>query len=411
MSIMETAAREKRSAEKICSLDDACDLTEINSIGEPLESATKARKSVTKPHTGTPTSEKRGIPGNSPFKNSPSVSASPKNGLPPTYLDTICEIIGKWPGLDKWAVMREGEKMREMRYQGKSEEIVKSGFQNIFSTQSKKESPRIQGWNFGLTDAEGRVVSGKTVCRWLLAGVDPKSVQLWEAPSIPLAPENCDRATASDSRHNNNITIKEPESSMYVRQTVGTDEGGLTFEGPAIDGTREIPGLTKGVQRPSILQDTAPCGNTHNQELSLQQIDGAESIKDRYVSPREPMVRSESAEKDAYDEWSERAQGDYWGFQVRLKKKTLLKLRGAEESLKQLSCKSSELKISRDRDTVQLIELEKKIQTLRERIRQGETESEWVHQKESVASEAVSDLREQIRDVDEKLHRYWAEDD
>jgi hypothetical protein len=53
-------------------------------------------------------------------------------------VDTICEIVGRWPGLEKRIIMREGEKMREIRYPGKSEEIVKSGFQNVFSTQSKK---------------------------------------------------------------------------------------------------------------------------------------------------------------------------------------------------------------------------------------------------------------------------------
>jgi hypothetical protein len=82
--------------------------------------------------------------------------------------------------------MREGEKIREIRHPGKSEEIVKSGFQNVFSTQSKKQKPRIQGWNFGQIDAEGRAVSDGTTCRWLLGGVDPKGVQLWEAPSVPL---------------------------------------------------------------------------------------------------------------------------------------------------------------------------------------------------------------------------------
>jgi hypothetical protein len=38
-------------------------------------------------------------------------------------------------------------------------------------------------------------------------------------------------------------------------------------------------------------------------------------------------------------------------------------------------------------------------------------ETEQVHQKESIVSEAASDLRKQIRDVDEKLDQYWAEDD
>jgi hypothetical protein len=74
--------------------------------------------------------------------------------------------------------MREGENIRKIRHPGKSEEMVKSGFQNVFSTQSKKQKPRIQGWNFGQIDAKGRAVSDSTTCRWLSARVDPKGVQL-----------------------------------------------------------------------------------------------------------------------------------------------------------------------------------------------------------------------------------------
>jgi hypothetical protein len=44
-------------------------------------------------------------------------------------------------------------------------------------------------------------------------------------------------------------------------------------------------------------------------------------------------------------------------------------------------------------------------------MHQRTMETKEVHQKESVASEATIDLRKQIRDVDETLDRYWAEDD
>jgi hypothetical protein len=111
-----------------------------------------------------PTLEKRRIPSSALSTNSPSTLAFQNNALPPTYIDTICEIVERWPGLDKRVIMPEGGKLREKRHIGKSEEVVKSGFQNVFSTKSKKEKPRIQGWNFGYIDAEGRATSDKSTC-------------------------------------------------------------------------------------------------------------------------------------------------------------------------------------------------------------------------------------------------------
>lgn len=307
--------------------------------------------------------------------------------------------------------MREGEKLREMRHRGKSEEIVKSGFQNVFSTQSKKENPRIQGWNFGQIDAEGKVISDKSTCRWLLAGVDPKSVALWEAPSVPLAYGNRDQATARDARHDNNDTVDVQENSSHIRLAAGTDEGEHTSEEPVENGTQRIRGLPEGVGYHSNLQGTTSYARTSDEDSTLPQIESGEITEDRQTSPNEPVVQDENAEKSAFDEWSERAQGDYWGFQVRRKKNMLSKLRDAEGNLTKLSCRSAQLKESKERDTSQLSDLRDKIQALRERIREQATETEQVHQKESIASEAASDLRKQIRDVDEKLDQYWAEDD
>jgi septal ring factor EnvC (AmiA/AmiB activator) len=89
----------------------------------------------------------------------------------------------------------------------------------------------------------------------------------------------------------------------------------------------------------------------------------------------------------------------------------LSKLRNAEGNLTKLSCRSAQLKESKERDTDQLRDLQEKIQALSERIREQATETEQVHQEENKASEAASDLRKQIRDIDEKLDQYWAEDD
>jgi hypothetical protein len=301
--------------------------------------------------------------------------------------------------------MREGEKLRELRHGGKSEGIVKSGFQNVFSTQSKKENPRIQGWNFGQIDAEGRAIS---TCRWLLAGVDPKSVQLWEAPSVPLASGNHDRATTRDARYDGNDVQEKPS---HIRHVAGTDEGEHTSEEPVENETQRIRGLPEGVEYHSNLQGTTSYAHTSDQDSRLPQVESGEVTGDRQSPPQEPVVQDESAEKNAFDEWSERAQGDYWGFQVRRKKNMLSKLRDAEGNLTKLSCRSAQLKESRERDSSQLSDLEDKIQALRERIREQATETEQVHQKESIASEAASDLRKQIHDIDEKLDQYWAEDD
>lgn len=233
----------------------------------------------------------------------------------------------------------------------------------------------------------------------------------WEAPSVPLAHGNRDRATARDVQHDNNDTIEVQDNSSHIRRTAGTDEGDHTSEEPVENGTQKTRGPFEGVGYHSNLQGTTSCANTGNQDSTLPQIESGEITGERKTSPEEPVVRDESAEKNADDEWSDRAQGDYWGFQVRRKKNMLSKLRDAEGSLTKLTCQSTQLKESEGMDTSQLSDLEDKIQALRERIRQRVTETEEVLQKESIASEAASDMRKQIRDVDENLDRYWAEDD
>jgi hypothetical protein len=402
---------EKRSGEYICRLDDIGDSTKKNPIGDPLESAKKARKSIAEQHVGIPTSAKRRIPSKTPTTDSLPASPLPNNASPPTYVDTICEIVGRWPGLEKRIIMREGEKIREIRHPGKSEEIVKSGFQNVFSTQSKKQKPRIQGWNFGQIDVEGRAVSDSTTCRWLLAGVDPKGVQLWEAPSVPLVHGNPDGASAHDARHDNNDTIEVRDSTSQIRRAVVTDEGGLTSGALEEHRTQKSCGLPEGGAYHTNLQGTTSYTDTSNQDTILLQVETAEITRDQQTSPRESAVQDESTEMNAFDEWSERAQGDYWGFQVRRKKNLLSKLRDTEGNLTKLSCQSAQMKECEDTDASQLRDLEDKIRDLRERIHQRAIEIEEVHQQESLVSEAATDLRKQIHDVDDTLDRYWAEDE
>jgi hypothetical protein len=381
-----------------------------NSTGEPLESARKARKSIAEQQMTTPTSTKRRIPSKTPTTDSPSASPFPNSVSPATYVDTICEIVGKWPGLEKRIILREGEKIRETRHPGKSEEIVKSGFQNVFSTQSKKQKPRIQGWNFGQIDAEGRAVSDSTTCRWLLTGVDPKGVQLWEAPSVPLVHGNPDGAPAHDVGHDND-TIKVRDSTSHVRCAVRTEEGEHASGALEENRTEKSCGLPEGGAYHTNLQGTASCTDTSNQDTTLPQVETAEITGYRQTSPRESVVRDENTGKNAFEEWSERAQGDYWGFQVRRKKDLLSKLRDTEGNLTKLSCQSAQMKEDQDADTSQLRELEDKIRDLRESMHQRAMETKEVYQKESIASEVANDLRKQIHDVDEALNRYWAEED
>jgi hypothetical protein len=307
--------------------------------------------------------------------------------------------------------MREGEKIREIRHPGKSEEITKSGFQNVFSTQSKKQKPRIQGWNFGQIDAEGRAVSDSTTCRWLLAGVDPKGVQLWEAPSVPLVHGNPDGASAHDARQDNNDTIEVQDSTSHVRRAVLTDGGEHTSGALEENRTQKTCGLPEGGAYHTNLQGTTSCTDISNHDTILPQVETAEITRDRQTSPRESAVQDESTEMNAFDEWSERAQGDYWGFQVRRKKNLLSKLRNTEGNLTKLSCQSAQMEEFEDTDASQLRDLEDKIRDLRERIHQRAIEIKEVHQQESLALEAATDLRKQIRDVDETLDRYWAEDE
>jgi hypothetical protein len=292
----------------------------------------------------TPASEKRRISSKAPTTESPSASASPNNASPPTYVDTICEIVGKWPGLEKRIIMREGEKMRDIRHLGKSEEIVKSGFQNVFSTQSKKQKPRIQGWNFGQVDAEGKAVPDSTTCRWLLAGVDPKGIQLWEAPSVPLVHGNLDGASTRDARDDNNDTIEVRDSTSHIRGVGGTDEGEPTLGALEENGTQKSRGLPEGGAHHTNLQGTTSCADTIDQDMVLPRVETAETTRDRQAFPRESVVQDENTEMNAFDEWSERAQGDYWGFQVRRKKNMLSKLRDTEGILTKLSCQSAQMK-------------------------------------------------------------------
>lgn len=307
--------------------------------------------------------------------------------------------------------MREGEKLREIRHKGKSEETVKSGFQNVFSTQSKKENPRIQGWNFGQIDAEGRPTSDKSTCRWLLAGVDPKSVRLWEAPSVPLALGIHESTTARDARYDKNVTNDVQEDSSHIRHAAGTEEVEHTPGVPKESVTHRIRGLSEGVGNHSNLQAMTSYAHESDQDPRLPRTRGSETTSDHQTPSQEPVAQVDDAENNAFDEWSERAQGDYWGFQVRRKKNMLSKLRNAEVNLTKLSCRSAQLKESKERDTGQLRDLQEKIQALSERIREQATETEQVDQEENMASEAASDLRKQIRDIDEKLDQYWAEDD
>jgi hypothetical protein len=228
----------------------------------------------------TPTSEKRHIPSSASFTNSPSTSAFPKNAPPPTYFDTICEIVERWPGLEKQVIMREGEKLREVRHRGRSEETVKSGFQNVFSTQSKKENPRIQGWNFGQIDAEGRPTSDKSTCRWLLAGVDPKSVRLWEAPSVPLALGIHESTTARDARYDNDVANDVQEDLSHIRHAAGTEEVEHTPEVPMESATQRVRGLSEGVGNHSNLQVTTSYAYESDPDPRLPQIRGSETTRD-----------------------------------------------------------------------------------------------------------------------------------
>jgi peptidoglycan hydrolase CwlO-like protein len=83
----------------------------------------------------------------------------------------------------------------------------------------------------------------------------------------------------------------------------------------------------------------------------------------------------------------------------------LSKLRDAEGDLTELSCRSAQLKESKERYTDQLRDLQDKIQALSERIREQATETEQVHPEETMASEEASDMRQRIRDIDEKLNQ------
>jgi hypothetical protein len=234
---------------------------------------------------------------------------------------------------------------------------------------------------------------------------------LWEAPSVPLAHGNHDRTTARDARYDNNDTNDGQEDSSQLRHAAGTEKGEHTPEEPMENVTHRIRSLSEGVEYHSNLRGTTSYAHESDQDSRLPQIESGEFTGDRQTPLQKPIVQADDMENNAFDEWSERAQGDYWGFQVRQKKNILSKLRDAEGNLTKLSCRSAQLKESRERDTDQLRDLQDKIQALSERIREQATETEQVHQEESMASEEASDLGQQIRDIDEKLNQYWAEDD
>jgi hypothetical protein len=297
--------------------------------------------------------------------------------------------VKDWPGLEKGVIICEGLKLGEIRHRGKDVDTVRSGFQNVFSVQSKKKHPRIQGWNFGPIDAEGRLIPDNTRCRWLSAGVDPGKIQLWEAPRIPLPPSGRNQATSQDARHGRQASTAEAAEEQV--------------SGPG--------GLLTAVEGRVNSQDTTSCTGISNEISVLPQHEDGAVADDQPTTSNQPTAQHESAEVDAYDEWSERAQGDYWGFQVRRKKNFLKKVRDAEEILESLSCRSARLKQSTDRDSSQLSDLENQVRILRENIGKQAEESERIRGEEATASKAASDLKTQVRDIDEKLEQYWAEDD
>jgi len=379
MSARNAVVGEKRSGEWNSGFDQCTRLTEGNLAGEPLGSATKTRKSGQSRHLSTPTSEY--------YCDSGHASASPSDASQSTYVDTICKIVEDWPGLEKAIIISEGEKLREERHRGKSVDTIRSGFQNVFSVQSKKKNPRIQGWNYGPTDAKGKLTPGNTRCRWLLAGVDPGRIQLWEAPRIPLAPSN--QATAQDTRHGIQFFPREAAKEWV--------------SGPV--------GLPTAIEGRVDMQDSNSCTGIGNGTPALPRHENDEVADDQMASSNRAVGQHESADLGAYDDWSERAQGDYWGVEVRRKKTLLKKTRDAKELVRGLSCRSAQLKESADRDTSQLSDLENQARILRENIEKQAKESETIRGEEAIASKAASDLEKQVREIDKKLEQYWAEDD
>jgi len=252
--------------------------------------------------------------------------------------------------------MSEGEKLREAQHPGKSADAVRAGFNNFFSTQSKNsKNPRIQGWDVSGTDAQGRVAS---VNRWLPFGVHPKDVQLWETTSVPLTRGNCDQTTTRNAQHNDTIEV--------------------------------------------VPQDTI--ADTCNQDNTTSPIAGSAITGDISAPTNEPATT-------AYDAWSEGAQGNFWGLQVKLKRDNLRELRVVNRRLEELSSRSTQLKESQDKDMTRLKHLEDEVKDLREKISQRAMKTDDIDREVSSTLEVANGLDGKIRDLDEEFAKYFAEED
>jgi hypothetical protein len=356
----------------------------------------------------TPNSEKRHIPSNVLSINSPSTLASPNNAPPPKYLDTICEIVEKWPGLTKQAIMLEGENQRQIRHPDKTPEALKAGFQTAFSTQATRKNKRILEWHLGQINDGGRVISDKSTCRYLLPGVNPDDVQLWEAPSSPLALDNRDQATVRDTRHNNKGTTEIRGSSPDARCAPEADESERDSEAQVGDGTQRKRGQPEGVGDHTSLQVMSSCADNNNQDAILPRIEGSKVTGDRLASTEDSVVHDKTAEITAYDEVSLDAQRKYFGSRVYLKKEMLGRARAAKKSLTELSSQSAQLEQSEDKDKERLSVLENETQVVRQRMHERAMEVERIHQNQSIISEEASVLEGKIRTVDEELEAFWA---
>jgi hypothetical protein len=320
-----------------------------------------------------------------------------------TYADTICEIVGRWPGLDKQVIMEEGEKLREERHPGKTAETVKAGFKNVFSTQSKNtKNPRIQGYYFDEANDQGRLVK---MCRYLLVETKPEDVQWWAAPHVELSRN---QTTARDTQHDND-TIEVQDSSQRIRRASGSDQRAYTAEQSMGDGVQ--PGGPEGMRYQTDLQDTSSYPVTCNQDTTTPQADAGSITGERSTPAKEPAIRDESSGRPTYIGWDENAKIEFWGHKVRQMKAKIGKLRKANELLTELSSQSNHLKESQDQDMIQLRELEDKVKALQGTMRQRETEIEHVDQEKVSTSKKVGVLEEEERDLEEEFKQHYAEED
>jgi len=272
--------------------------------------------------------------------------------------------------------MSEGEKLREELHPGKSEEAVKAGFNNFFSTQAKNtKNPKIQGWDVSGINAQGDDAS---VNRWLPIGVHPKDVQLWDTTSVPLARGNCDQTTARDQQYNDTIEVRRSSQDAAGSQP-------------------------EGIRYRAALQNKIV--GTCNQDNTTSPIEGSAIPGDLSASTNEPAVPT------AYDAWSQGVQGNFWGLKVQRKKDSIGELRVAKRRLEALSSRSTQLKESQDEDMTQLKDLEDKAKALRETISQGTEEINRIDREVSSTLEVANGLKRQICDLDDEFARYYAEDD